>query len=72
MEGRMTVCNMSIEAGARAGMIAPDDDDLRVPRGPPGRAEWRGVGAGARRLARAPHRSRRVAYDETVTVELAG
>jgi 3-isopropylmalate/(R)-2-methylmalate dehydratase large subunit len=25
MEGRMTVCNMSIEAGARAGMIAPDD-----------------------------------------------
>src|SRR5437764_2212234 len=25
MEGRMTVCNMSIEAGARAGMIAPDE-----------------------------------------------
>jgi len=25
MEGRMTICNMSIEAGARAGMIAPDD-----------------------------------------------
>ena len=25
MEGRMTVCNMSIEAGARAGMVAPDD-----------------------------------------------
>src|SRR5450755_769390 len=25
MEGRMTVCNMSIEAGARAGMMAPDD-----------------------------------------------
>src|SRR5262249_11592956 len=25
MEGRMTVCNMSIEAGVRAGMIAPDD-----------------------------------------------
>src|SRR3712207_7950730 len=25
MEGRMTVCNMTIEAGARAGMIAPDD-----------------------------------------------
>ena len=29
MEERMTVCNMSIEAGARAGMIAPDDDHLR-------------------------------------------
>jgi 3-isopropylmalate/(R)-2-methylmalate dehydratase large subunit len=25
MEGRMTVCNMTIEAGGRAGMIAPDD-----------------------------------------------
>jgi 3-isopropylmalate/(R)-2-methylmalate dehydratase large subunit len=28
MEGRMTVCNMSIEAGARAGMIAPDETTL--------------------------------------------
>ena len=25
MEGRMTVCNMSIEAGARTGMVAPDE-----------------------------------------------
>ena len=29
MEERMTVCNMSIEAGARAGMVAPDEVDLR-------------------------------------------
>ena len=29
MEERMTVCNMSIEAGARAGMIAPDDTTYR-------------------------------------------
>ena len=29
MEGRMTVCNMSIEAGARAGMIAPDETTIR-------------------------------------------
>src|SRR5438067_7581619 len=29
MEGRMTVCNMSIEAGARAGMIAPDETTFR-------------------------------------------
>ncbi len=43
MEGRMTVCNMSIEAGARAGMIAPDDTTYtylegrnQAPRG----AEW--------------------------------
>ena len=43
MDGRMTVCNMSIEAGARAGMIAPDEttyDYLRGrPRAPQG-AEW--------------------------------
>ena len=29
MEGRMTVCNMSIEAGARAGMIGPDDTTIQ-------------------------------------------
>ena len=43
MESRMTICNMSIEAGARAGMIAPDDttfDYLKGrPRAPSG-AEW--------------------------------
>ena len=35
MEGRMTVCNMSIEAGARAGMIAPDDTTFDYMRGRP-------------------------------------
>jgi 3-isopropylmalate/(R)-2-methylmalate dehydratase large subunit len=41
MEGRMTICNMSIEAGARAGMVAPDDitfeyvkDRPAAPKGP--------------------------------------
>ena len=34
MEGRMTVCNMSIEAGARAGMIAPDETTFAYSRGP--------------------------------------
>jgi 3-isopropylmalate/(R)-2-methylmalate dehydratase large subunit len=33
MEGRMTVCNMSIEAGARAGMIAPDETAFEYVRG---------------------------------------
>ncbi|MGA7630179.1 MAG: aconitase family protein, partial [Terriglobales bacterium] len=33
MEGRMTLCNMSIEAGARAGMIAPDDTTFVYSRG---------------------------------------
>jgi 3-isopropylmalate/(R)-2-methylmalate dehydratase large subunit len=43
MEGRMTVCNMSIEGGARAGMIAPDDTTFRYlegrPHAPAG-ADW--------------------------------
>jgi 3-isopropylmalate/(R)-2-methylmalate dehydratase large subunit len=33
MEGRMTVCNMSIEAGAKAGMIAPDETTFEYLRG---------------------------------------
>ncbi|HEU5458179.1 MAG TPA: 3-isopropylmalate dehydratase large subunit, partial [Terracidiphilus sp.] len=43
MEGRMTICNMSIEAGARAGMIAPDQttfDYLKGRRFAPQGAAW--------------------------------
>ncbi len=43
MEGRMTVCNMTIEAGARAGLVAPDqktfDYVARTPRAPKGK-DW--------------------------------
>jgi 3-isopropylmalate/(R)-2-methylmalate dehydratase large subunit len=35
MEGRMTVCNMSIEAGARVGMVAPDETTYQFMRGRP-------------------------------------
>ena len=35
MEGRMTVCNMSIEAGARAGMVAPDETTIEYVKGRP-------------------------------------
>ncbi|MSQ40137.1 MAG: 3-isopropylmalate dehydratase large subunit [Dehalococcoidia bacterium] len=35
MEGRMTICNMSIEAGARVGMVAPDDTTFEWMRGRP-------------------------------------
>ncbi|MFZ0835582.1 MAG: 3-isopropylmalate dehydratase large subunit [Mycobacterium sp.] len=35
MEGRMTICNMSIEAGARAGMVAPDESTYEYLRGRP-------------------------------------
>jgi 3-isopropylmalate/(R)-2-methylmalate dehydratase large subunit len=53
MEGRMTVCNMSIEAGARAGMVAPDETTFAYlegrPYAPSGRAweqaleDWRSL-----------------------------
>jgi 3-isopropylmalate/(R)-2-methylmalate dehydratase large subunit len=68
MEGRMTVCNMSIEAGARAGLVAPDDTTFDYLHGrtfsPQGRAwdeavaRWRGLptGEGA-------------TYDKSVTLD---
>src|ERR1700729_3632840 len=43
MEGRMTLCNMSIEAGARAGMVAPDDATVAYVKGKrfaPAKDEW--------------------------------
>jgi len=43
MEGRMTLCNMSIEAGARAGMIAPDEVTFAYLKGrrySPAEAQW--------------------------------
>ena len=43
MEGRMTVCNMSIEAGARAGMVAPDETTFEYLKGrphAPAGADW--------------------------------
>ncbi|HRZ39943.1 MAG TPA: aconitase family protein, partial [Candidatus Omnitrophota bacterium] len=44
MEGRMTVCNMSIEAGARAGMIAPDEVTFKYLKGKefaPNKDQWK-------------------------------
>ena len=59
MEGRMTVCNMSIEAGARAGLVGPDDTTFAYlegrPRAPRG-AAWEAALGG---LAGAGHRGRR-------------
>jgi 3-isopropylmalate/(R)-2-methylmalate dehydratase large subunit len=70
MEGRMTVCNMSIEAGARAGMIAPDRttfDYLRDrPHAPSGDAFEAAVGRWSG-LATDPGAS----FDRTVTLDAA-
>ena len=51
MEARMTVCNMSIEGGARAGYVNPGRDHLRLPRGPRARSGRGSLGGRARALA---------------------
>src|SRR5437764_141521 len=69
MEGRMTVCNMSIEAGARAGMVAPDDTTFAYLEGRPGAPE----GADWERALdewRALRTDDGAAYDDTVVVDV--
>ena len=70
MEERMTVCNMSIEAGARAGMIAPDETTFAYlagrPRAPTGAAWTRAVEAW-RGLQSDPGAT----YDRRVTLDAA-
>jgi len=70
MEGRMTVCNMSIEAGARAGMIAPDDKTFAYLEGrpfAPSGADWDRAVATWRNLATDPGAS----YDTVVVLDAA-
>jgi 3-isopropylmalate/(R)-2-methylmalate dehydratase large subunit len=71
MEGRMTVCNMAIEAGARAGLVAPDDKTFayvegrrRAPRG----ADWDAALAWWRTLPT----DAGAAYDATIVIDGAG
>jgi 3-isopropylmalate/(R)-2-methylmalate dehydratase large subunit len=68
MDERMTVCNMSIEAGARAGMIAPDDTTFAYlegkPRAPRG-AEWESAVAHWRTLRSDPG----AAFDSKVDLD---
>jgi 3-isopropylmalate/(R)-2-methylmalate dehydratase large subunit len=70
MEGRMTVCNMSIEGGARAGMIAPDDTTFAFLEGrkySPAGAEWESAVEFWRGLATDPD----ARFDHQVTVDAA-
>jgi 3-isopropylmalate/(R)-2-methylmalate dehydratase large subunit len=70
MEGRLTVCNMSIEAGARAGMIAPDDTTFAYLEGRPAAptgAEWERALDRWRALATDPGAS----FDAEVEVDVA-
>ncbi|MCC6956034.1 MAG: 3-isopropylmalate dehydratase large subunit, partial [Anaerolineales bacterium] len=68
MEGRMTLCNMSIEGGARAGMVAPDDVTFEYLSGrdyAPRRQAWDEALMRWRKLPSDPGAS----YDQTVTLD---
>ena len=58
VEGRLTICNLSIELGAKMGMIAPDEKTYDYIRGRRLRAARRDVGAGRRGVAAASERPR--------------
>jgi 3-isopropylmalate/(R)-2-methylmalate dehydratase large subunit len=70
MDERMTVCNMSIEAGARSGMVAPDDTTFEYlagrPMAPAG-AAWDAALMAWRRLASDPG----AAYDRQVSIDIS-
>ena len=70
MEQRMTICNMSIEGGARAGLIAPDDTTFEYlagrPHAPQG-AAWDDAVARWRALPSDPE----AAFDRSVTIDAA-
>ena len=71
MEERMTVCNMSIEGGARAGLIAPDETTFAFLKGRPGApqgAAWDAAVAAWRQLPSDPGAS----YDNSVTLDADG
>jgi 3-isopropylmalate/(R)-2-methylmalate dehydratase large subunit len=70
MEGRMTLCNMSIEAGARAGMVAPDETTIAYAKGKkfaPQGAEWEKVVAYWRTLPSDDG----AAFDKVVEIDAA-
>src|SRR5213083_842031 len=71
MEGRMTLCNMSIEAGARAGMIAPDETTFAYLAGRrfcPRDAKWRVTAAYWQTLPSDPGAE----FDRTVNIDASG
>ncbi|HYY16962.1 MAG TPA: 3-isopropylmalate dehydratase large subunit [Gammaproteobacteria bacterium] len=70
MEARMTVCNMSIEAGARAGLIAVDDTTLDYVKGRPFAPQgemWERAVAAWREL----HSDREARFDREVSIDAA-
>ena len=70
MEGRMTVCNMAIEAGARAGMVAVDDKTIEYFKGrpyAPGAEHWEQAVAAWKELVSDPDAS----FDKVIHIDAA-
>ncbi|MEM9285871.1 MAG: 3-isopropylmalate dehydratase large subunit [Pseudomonadota bacterium] len=68
MEGRMTLCNLSIEAGARAGMVAPDQTTFDYLKGRPGVPDdWQAAIASWSELYSDPD----AAFDHEITIDAA-
>ena len=65
----MTICNMTIEGGGRAGMIAPDETTFEWVEGRPGAPE--DFDAAVERVARAAHRRRAPSFDAEVEIDAA-
>ena len=68
MEERMTVCNMSIEGGARAGLIAPDDVTFQYLAGRPAAPKGRGLGRAVARWRTLPT-DPGATFDQTITLD---
>ena len=64
----MTICNMSIEGGARAGLIAPDDTTFEYLARPAARPAGRRLGRRGRALAALPTDDG-ATYDKTITID---
>lgn len=71
MEARMTICNMSIEGGARAGMVAPDDTTYEYMAGKPFAPQGQDWDAALTRWRSLPTDDGAV-YDRTVTLDVSG
>jgi 3-isopropylmalate/(R)-2-methylmalate dehydratase large subunit len=70
MEGRMTVCNMTIEGGARAGLIAPDEKTFAYIKGRPKAPQGEAFEA-AKRYWETLHTDEGAHFDRVVTLDAA-
>jgi 3-isopropylmalate/(R)-2-methylmalate dehydratase large subunit len=71
MEGRMTICNMAVEAGARSGLIAPDETTISFVKGrpmAPTGAAWDEAAAYWRTLASDPGAT----FDKEIDIDVSG